>query len=350
MGELHYFCATAKKNNLPQNSAHNILINVPHDARNDSQINKSGELFKHLGKRFLIQDSGGFTVLQEANKGKRVTSNPNLPLKISKDVINIAPEHIIEAAVKLKPDIMVALDYPIAKIKDREEQRREFAKKLPYNVKWSIETSKLRDKLCPRIPLIIPVQTYTVTDFYQFIKRIHGIDFEGFSLPIRNLGLFEIAKFLLAFRKTGITRVHLLGTSYYPILCLAAYFSNNYFQWVSFDSSTWAITAKNNIYLNPLDLTRIKILDDIPKHKEKLRRSCSCPLCGKIPLAQYKHIPYKGRSYFLGVHNFYATEKVTRSLHEHVTNLVELEAFSKSNSRRKGQVEELMNFLRTADL
>lgn len=281
MGELNYFCATPRKDKLPEKSARNILISVPHDARNDSQIIKSQKLFKHLGKKFVIQDSGGFTVLQEGEKGKRITSDPTHPITISKDTINIAPDHIIQAAVKLKPDILVALDYPVAKIEDRKEQRREFTKKLPYNVKWTIETSRLREKHCPEISLFIPVQTYTLEDFHEFIKRIRGIDFDGFSLPIRNLSLLEIAKFLLAFHGVDVTKVHLLGTSHYPILCLAAYFSNNYFRWISFDSCSWAITAKNNIYLSPLDLKRITILKNIPKDEENLRRSCNCPICAK---------------------------------------------------------------------
>ena len=163
MGELTFCCPTASKNKLPEKSARNLLISVPNDARTDYQISKVKEMFRYLKKQFVIQDSGGFTVLQEANKGKRITSNPDLPLKISKDSMNIAPEHIIEAAVKLRPDILESLDFPINKVEDRREQRQEFSKKLLYNVLLSLNFPSLSTHDCA-IPLEFGVGLFAHAD------------------------------------------------------------------------------------------------------------------------------------------------------------------------------------------
>ncbi len=76
--------------------------------------------------------------------------------------MNIAPCHVVERAIEIKADSMVALDFPIRKIKDRREQNSEFRKKLKYNVKWAIETAALRKILCPEIDLFIPVQAYNL--------------------------------------------------------------------------------------------------------------------------------------------------------------------------------------------
>jgi hypothetical protein len=84
-----------------------------------------------------------------------MTFDPEKPLSIRNKCFNIAPRHVVDMAIEMKADSMVALDFPIRKIKDHEEQDREFRKKLQYNVSWAIETARLRKELCPDISLFI---------------------------------------------------------------------------------------------------------------------------------------------------------------------------------------------------
>jgi hypothetical protein len=111
-------------------------------------------------------------------------------------------------------------------------------KKLKFNVKWAVQTAKLREEYCPEVGLFIPFQGYTLNHldiFFRFIQEIH---FDGISIPVRNLNLKDISLFLIRFYQMGIKRVHLLGTSSFYRMALCAYMARHYFEWVSLDSTS----------------------------------------------------------------------------------------------------------------
>ena len=112
----------------------------------------------------LCWTQGGFKFYKLRNNGLKTKFNFNKPLGKKNGVFNIAPEHVVEAAVKLNPCIMVALDYPIKKIKNAtvNDLKNEFKNKLLWNVLWAIRTAELRQSKCPHIKLLIPIQCYTI--------------------------------------------------------------------------------------------------------------------------------------------------------------------------------------------
>ena len=126
----------------------------------------------------------------------------------------------MKAAAILQPDIVVGLDFPIQTHKDPIARQMEFIKKLEYNVKWAFESAAWHKKLCLRSKFFLPIQCYDLEQLDTFFNRIVGLDFDGGSMPIRGLKIWEIALFLVRFYQLGITQVHLLGTSSFFVIAL----------------------------------------------------------------------------------------------------------------------------------
>ena len=71
----------------------------------------------------------GFFILQAEEKGRQITHDENQPVT-TKGRVNIAPWHVIDFAQKLEPTFVVALDYPIRKVSDEQQQEEEFRRNL----------------------------------------------------------------------------------------------------------------------------------------------------------------------------------------------------------------------------
>lgn len=344
-GKLAFFCAGGRIGSLPRGAVRNLLVNVPVNARNENVVIKTRKMLGHFRSRVCMLDSGGFTILKGEEKGKQLSFDSTRPLTVSHTNVNLAPRHVIDAAIALQPDIMVALDYPIKKTKDRTEQEVEFRKKLPYNIRWAIETAKLQKKYTHDLQLFIPIQCYTLKDFLIFKKEIEEISFDGFSMPVRNLTLKEIAHFLFEFYSTGVKKVHLLGTSSFMVIALAAYFSNHHFHWVSLDSVSWRIAGEHGIYLTPQNLGYISLKDANLKDKEGIREKCRCWACRKASFADLMAYPYRERCLSLWAHNLHAIETACHDLREHSKDLSSLERFLKARAVKRNKIEELIRCL-----
>lgn len=305
--KLWFLCAGASDGRLPKTKVEGLLISAGYDCKNAGIIQRTNEMIQKAKAKHVILDSGGFQIFSAEGKGIPMTFDPRKPLLISKKVLNITPQHVVEKAIEIQADSVVALDFPIRKIRNPEEQNKEFRKKLNYNVKWAIETAALRKKLCPEINLFIPVQAYNLTQFKEFCKGIEGIDFDGFSLPIRNMSMLNIAEFLLAMHKMGIKKVHILGSSSLPVMSVCAFMSEKFFDWVSFDATTWRIAAQYGNFIKPNDLSIIKHKNTSsydPKYK------CSCMSCKGRTLKQIFNLDRKERMNILTTHNYLAVRKL----------------------------------------
>ena len=350
MGDLLYYLAAVRRNTLPTVVNCNVLFNVIENARTTARIKKAKEISDLPTVDQTMLDSSGFSILTAEGSNKRITSDPTRPLYISKTEMNVAPLHVVQAACELQPNVMVSLDYPVRKLQTQREQGVEFKKKLSHNIKWAIETSKLRDRHCPHIPLLLAVQAYTVGDFMTFQSSLRDLKFEGFSMPVRNLNLQEIALFLYTFYRTGVKRAHLLGTSKFLIIALASYFSNHYFRCVSFDSQSWRLAAEHGEYLNPLNLRRESLRAEDVQNKEHLRRHCRCPVCREHSLKRIKDYPFVKRTALLRDHNAIAIQNLTDDLHQNAITLSTLETFLRSRNSQIKPIDELIRCLSLIDL
>jgi hypothetical protein len=247
----------------------------------------------------------------------------------------------MRAAAILNPDIVVGQDFPIKKITDPSEQELEFMRKLGFNVIWAIECSEHRKKFCPDVRYFVPIQCYNLDQFDQFISMINGIEYDGFSMPIRNLSNKEIILFIVRFYQMGIRQVHLLGTSKLFAIAIAAYMTQ-FFDWVSFDATTWLEFAKSFRYMNPHDLSPDPITLDAPM-------DCECPFCRGKTFAFIKNLPETEARSFLRGHNWWVLEKAAHELYENSGNVIELKRCLQARGAKSEDIYELRKALSLAD-
>lgn len=160
------------------------------------------------------------------------------------------------------------------------------------------------------------------------------LDFDGLSLPTRNLGSGGISLFLLKFYQMGIKKVHLLSVSNFTGLALAAYFARHIFTWVSADATTWRLEADKKVYKDPFDLRAIDVTSDaVFKNGEK--PLCDCPWCRGKTFTEIKNIPPTDRTSLLRCHNYYVIEKAGKEFYENSGDLVTLERCLRRRSNSK---------------
>jgi queuine/archaeosine tRNA-ribosyltransferase len=342
MGRLVNFCAGINLHVLPGKYVDAILINVPDNASSDDAIKSTKRILKAAKTRFTMLDSGGFQLHMGEHDSKKISFDKNRPVICNKTEINLAPVHVMAAASILKPDIVVGQDFPIMQIPDPDGQKLEFMRKLGFNVIWSIECSELRKKLCPDIQFFVPVQCYDLYQFDQFISMITGAEYDGFSMPIRNLSNSEIILFMIRFYQMGIRQVHLLGTSKLFAVAIAAYMARHLFEWVSFDAKTWLDFAKFFRYMNPHDLSADQITLDTPI-------DCECPFCRGKTFAFIKNMPDTEVRALLRNHNWWVLEKATQDLYKNSGSVIELKRCLQARGAKSEDIYELRKALSLAD-
>lgn len=349
MGQLVSLCAGANMDVLPSKHVDALLFNVPDNGSSPRVIEYALKMMKSARVKFSMLDSGGFQILQAEDNSKKITFDDSKPVINSESEINLTPKHVMLAAAKLNPHIAVGLDFPIRKITDPDERELEFLRKLGFNVKWAIESAELRKMLCPEVLFYLPIQCYDLNHLDLFLKLIGDINFDGVSMPVRNLSINEIALFMVRFYQLGIRRVHLLGTSKFFAIALSAYMARNLFEMVSFDATTWREQAQHVGYLNPYDLSS-EILTSTVIVDEKFSINCECPFCRGKTFTYIKNLPYTDKVSFLRNHNWWVTEKAAKDLYQNCGNLLQLERFLKTRCQNTEKVEELCSTLSIIDV
>lgn len=294
-------------------------------------------------------DSGGFQIHMGEKKGKTITFDPNQPLKNTPKVLNISPRRIMEANSILQSDIAVGLDWPILKLENEIQRQLEFYKKLEFNVPWAFESFAWKSALTPAAQYFQPLQCYYLDHVDIFFNEIRGVLFDGVSMPVRTLKSVELALFLVSFYQRGITRVHLLGTSSFPIIAICAYAAWNLFEWVSLDSTTWRYAADKESFLSPLDLSRTDLRSSIHL-PAGVMNLCPCPFCQGRSFASIQAIsPRRDKLLLLREHNWLAIANVVADLYAHGDTIPNLEKELRFRCQNQRRVDSLINILSVVD-
>jgi tRNA-guanine family transglycosylase len=325
-----------------------LLINVPDDACSKSAINSANRMLKAAKSRHVMLDSGGYQLHVAEKESKKISSDESRPVIRNEIEINLAPIHVMKPAAILKPDIVTGLDFPIKKISDPEERKMEFMFKLGFNVIWAKKCSELRKKLCPDVQFFLPVQCYDLDQFDQFINLIPGVEYDGFSMPVRNLSTSEIILFMVRFYQMDKRQVHILGTSELFNIAVAAYMARHLFDWVSFDATTWRKWAEFSLYMNPYNLLQQRIAQDVIID-ENIAMDCMCPFCKGKTFTFIKNLPETDRTALLRSHNWWVIEKAARDLYQNSGNVIELERCLRARGAKPKDVKELRKALSLAD-
>lgn len=331
--------------NLNMPIVENVLVNVPDYFTSESRTSYTLEMLIMCQARIKALDSGGFTILKYEEKGKKITFDPTRPLIKDNNLLNIAPVHVALCASILKPTFMVGLDCPVIGTTDPVEQHTDYTKKFGYNLLWTWESAAAREKYCPEIEFFVPVQAYTMEQLKFFWKHIHGVNFDGISMPERNLSIENLALFLVFFYQQGVDKIHLLGTTKPMIIALAAFIAKHLFGWVSLDSTSWQKLARTGIYINHLDLSS-EYLGNVT-FETHYNNDCPCPFCKNKSFSDIYNLKGSAMTYFLGRHNFWVTEYFAKEAFNHCDSVNMLKQFLKKNvkPRRHKEIERLCNAL-----
>jgi len=349
MGQLVNFCAGAELQILPANCVNAILFNVPDNGGSESDIRNTLKIIKSAKSNFVMLDSGGYQLLEAEYSQKKIAIDSSKPVLRTQSEINLAPWHFIEAAAKLKPDFAVCLDFPILNISDTIGQEFEFKRKLGFNSTWALECLGLKNQFCPGLKLLLPIQCDNIDQLAIFLHFIGGIEnFEGVSMPIRGMSINKIALFFARFYQLNIRRVHILGTSKFYVIALCAYMARHYFDWVSFDATTWSEFAQNASYMHPCDLKSVKLGSNVIVD-ENIINDCICPFCRDRTFTYIKNLPHTEKGALLRGHNWWVLEKATRDLYENCGSVIELRNYLKRKSRELDKIEELCSTLSLMD-
>jgi len=348
MGKLEIFCAGVSINILPCRPLNNILVNVPHEGGSIKAISDTLNMFQYAQCEHTYLDSGGFQIIVSELLGRQCTFDAAKPLHLSEWGVNIVPEHIINVATAMQPEIVSALDFPIRKFTDKNDQEKEFLNKLGYNIAWARKTANLRRERCPHIKLMIPVQAYNLEQFLEFFYYIRDLEFDGLSLPVRNLEAYEIALFLITFYKLNIHMVHILGTSKLLNTALAAFMARHYFEWVSMDSTSWRISSEQSNYVHPLNLKMVSVSDNVVID-QNISINCKCPWCNGKTFTYIKNLPHREKGSFLRSHNWWVIEHAAKELYQYSDTVLTLKNHLLTRYPDTGAIEKLCNVLSIID-
>ncbi len=349
MGPPVYFNAGADNQNLPTSPIDGLLFNVLDHGSTPKRIAAAKQMIKRANPRYRIDDSGGFQVHEGEKNGKAMTFDPQKPLKNTPKVLNISPRRVMEANAILQPDIVIGLDWPIRKLENDIQRQLEFYKKLEFNVPWAFDSFAWKSALIPAAQYFQPLQCYNLDHVNIFLNKIRGVLFDGVSMPVRTLKPAELALFLVSFYQRGITRVHLLGTSSFPIIAMCAYAAWNLFEWVSLDSTTWRFAADKESFLSPLDLSRTDLRSSIHL-PAGVMNLCPCPFCQGRSFASIQALsPRRDKLRLLREHNWLAIANVVAELYANGDTIPNLEKELRYRSRNQRRVDSLINILSVVD-
>lgn len=350
MGPLVYFCAGASFNILPTSQVEALLINALDHGSTPRKTQNAQRMCRRANTSRIMADSSGYQILKAEEKGKAITFDPSQSMKNTATFFNISPQQVMEAAVSHQPDIVIGLDWPIRKIDGDIQKELEFYNKIQFNVPWAFESVAWKNALVPHAQYFQPLQCYTLDHLDFFLNEIRGIHFDGVSMPIRTLKPAALALFLVSFYQRGITRIHLLGTSSFPVIAMCAYAAWNLFEWVSLDSTTWRFAADKVSFINPLDLSRTDLRPSISLPAAALNL-CPCPFCGGRSFHSIQTLaPRRDKVRLLREHNWLAISNVIADLYANGNTIPNLEKELRIRCRNQRRVNSLVQIISTIDM
>jgi 7-cyano-7-deazaguanine tRNA-ribosyltransferase len=216
--------------------------------------------------------------------------------------LGITNHNIIEFEEILEPDIGTILDV--------------FTETNDYNTaKEGVEKTILAAEECLRIRSkekmlwAAPIQGGQFLDLLEYCaKKLSALNFDihplGTLAPsLQKYNYKKVAETILVTKKNLIPSRPLHGFSIgHPnFLALAVAFGVDLF-----DSSAYALFAKDNRYLTVNKTLHFPNLEEFP---------CVCPICSKYTPQELKEMPKPQRIYLLAKHNLYVTIDELRKIH-----------------------------------
>lgn len=347
---INFFAGIDSFKDIPSTRMEAVLVNVPYASKYSTSADNTNKLIKQTGARLVMLDSGGFTIFNAyQKKGDLSIDGTNILIRSKRINIVISPLNIIQAALKVNPGVVIGLDYPVIKTGNPLLQREDFDKKKALNLQWMKEMSELCQIYCPHIELYLPIQCYDLDQFTYFENTLMKLKFDGLALPTRNMTPTEISKFLVRMQEMGIRKVHLLGTSSFNNIALAAYFARNYFDRCSVDSTTWSKGVQYHQYINPVNLSCIRV-GRKSTCDENVKLPCRCSQCKGKSYGYILNLKDKDRREHLKRHNYLAFKKAGEDFFKHASNPHTFESHLRHRApHRTRDIDMIMRAIQLAD-
>lgn len=294
-----------------------LLFNLYTNASSPQAIKSTLDMLSKAG--IIALDSSGFQLWEAETKGKEIISVPNIPVAI-KGGINLHPHHLINAAIDLRPNILITLDFPILLVEDPRKRELEFLKKLGSNMYWAKETCRLNESHCKVEKVFVPIQAFNIKQIDIFLESISSAKYTGLCFPIRNYELPEIALFLLYFHKIKVKQIHVLGSTSFDVLALCAYFAEHYFEWLSVDSQSWRYCADLGQIVDHKNLKITNIGKFTPILPCDRKKTCDCVACKGRSYYEISRLDRDFQAPLLREHNHAAYTNVINSMKQAVGN------------------------------
>lgn len=344
------FCAGMNSlKDVPDNNMEAVLVSATEILKSEKSFKRTTDIIDKSGARWVMMDSGGFSILNVGRKNGIVTFDASQPFAFHKRELNISPRHVIEAALKLHPDIMIGLDYPIIKTSDPELQVNEFHNKRELNHRWMQEISNLRKMHCPEIELYLPIQCYNLDQLSYFEDDLMSLEFDGIALPTRNMTPKRIVNSLIRIHEMGITRIHLLGTSSFSNIALSVYLARNLFDRCTVDGTTWRTRAQYHDYINPGTLLKTSVGRKFNRDKGA-QLPCRCKVCRGRTFGDIVDLSNKERINFLRTHNYNAVKRTGEDFYRHAGDLEGLRNYLKRKApERMKDINSVVHALEIVD-
>ena len=343
MGKLINCYAGANGNDFPGYGYGGWLINLIDTAASKTMRENTKRWIKSSRAKLVIMDNGGFALLLREQAGKEILLDDSKPL-IYKGIPNPTPYHNVQAALAIRPNILIVTDWPVRPLKGKAEQEAEFEKKLHYNQYAAEKTIELLRGHNHNMKLYVTFQGYSLKHLKRFSEVICLKTFDGFSMPIRGQSLEQTALFLLKFWQMGLQNAHLLGVAGLFPMALAAYFARHFFILVTLDGRGWKIKAMHSEYANPHNLQTVHVGEDV-EIDSVVYMDCRCPACRGRSFIYYQNLPYYFRRVQLSTHNFWAIEGLGQELFRHATSINRLISFLRKKTNRVLEIEQLKDAL-----
>jgi len=234
----------------------------------------SKSFLKHLKKKKVATDSGGFQIFKALDKGQMVLVGSLFKTTTyDSDVLVLGTIDQCREYARMHSNIAMCIDFPTR----TDDTDLAYWWKLSQSRQARDEMLTLSEYFCPNTRLGIALQPRTPLEIKDYFCHMYTPAIDIYAYPIRNfrnkpkdaLGNAYVLSFL---HDVGIKHCHFLGSNAPAIIFLLAKAAAlNMFDRVSFDSTTWIQRAFAGVrYLHPDTLSpRPKIITTKTKGKGK---------------------------------------------------------------------------------
>lgn len=335
---------------LPSFDLMSLLYNVPDAAESPAAVEKTKVLIENANPRVLIQDSGGFQLYMAETKGKPFMYDKSKPVRYN-GVLNLTPEAVVTSAEIFAPHIVVSLDRPIPEKRGIDPLKRHlvFLQHHGFNLRCAKEISGLMQEKGLTSDFFVAVQCYTLEEVDMLFDDLGNTKYDGVCLPKRNHDPIEMALFFLKFYQRSVCKVHILGSTTFSRIAIAAYFAKHFMNFISMDTTNWRSDAELSKWYTPYDLRPIRLMaDDVID--ERIENTCSCPWCRGRSLTDIKNLVYGEQSSHLGKHNYWVVEQAMKEFQAHAATAKSLADFLMEKTSRKKEIADIYRCLSNIEI